>query len=477
METYNVGFINIPREIFSIRKDYVIIDHSYLNKHKDFYKIDEDKNIIISKEFYSYDDTPVVQPESSTVVLENETGYVKAIVGGLDVKSRNAKILNRATSSPRAPGSLIKPLSVYLPSLENGKTLGSVEEDSPMWINEELYPKNYYQGYYGLLTMRFAIEENSNVAAVKFYEKLGKDKSMKSLQKLGIINNNEKKDNFIERIENKEKNDENIDSLALGNMRRGITNVDIASAYRTIATGGDYKKVSAVIKIEDAGGITIIDNKTTERKNIFGKEECYLITDALRTNVTRGSAKGASLGKIEIAGEIGVNKWNSDLWFTGYSPEYTISTWLGADSPKIELNTDEKAVIEIYKKTARNVHKNAKITKFEEPEGIISKYICEKSGKLGTKYCEEVEAGYKEKFIEGTEPKKHCEMHKKALICNKSGRLAGEYCPKEDVEYKIILDRGEKCNPKSYKGIYPDDYEYMPNVYCNIHDEKWYNSK
>ena len=119
---------------------------------------------------------------------------------------------------------------------------------------------------------------------------------------------------------------------------------------------------------EEGGGITIIDNKTTERKNIFGEEECYLITDALRTNVTRGSAKGASLGKIEIAGEIGVNKWNSDLWFTGYSPEYTISTWLGADSPKIELNTDKKTVIEIYKKTARNVHKNAKMTKFDEPE-------------------------------------------------------------------------------------------------------------
>lgn len=473
LQTYNIGFLNIPRNTYDEKKDYIIIDHSYLKKHKNFFKIDDLNNLIISKDYYSYDETPVIQPQSSTVVLDNETGYVKAIVGGLDVKNKNAKILNRATSSPRAPGSLIKPISVYLTALENNNTLGSVVDDIPSFIDNELYPENFYEGYKGLLTMRFAIENNSNVTSSSFLNKVGFDKSIKTLEKLGIINSDPSKDFFITKEEDSNFNDENIDSLALGNMQKGITNIDMASAYRTIATGGNYKKVSAVIKIEDACGVTIIDNQKEEKKNLFSKENSYLLTDALRTNVTRGSAKGAAINNFDIAGYVGKNKFNSDLWFTGYSPKYTISTWLGADSPKIELNADESSVINLFQKVAINAHLGETPEKFKEPENIVEKYICQKSGDLGTNLCEEAEAGYMEKFIKGTEPTKYCEGHKRALVCSKSNRLAGEYCPKEDVEYRIIFDRSD-YKPKDHGNIYPDDYEFLPTLYCNIHDEKWY---
>lgn len=476
MQTYNMGFINIPADSFEEKKDYIIIDHNFLKSHKNFYKIDDNDNLLISKDFYSYDPNPVIQPQSSTIVLDNSTGYVKAIVGGLDVHNRNAKILNRAVSSPRAPGSLIKPLSVYLPSLENGKTLGSVVDDSPVFIDGQMYPDNYYKSYYGLTTMRTAIENNSNVAAVKFYEELGQKKSLESLSKLGIINKDLTKDNFVTGIENKSFNDENIDALALGNMQKGITNVDIASAYRTIASGGNYKKISAVIKIEDASGITIIDNKTSEKNNQFDKTDCNLITDALRSNVTRGCAKGASIKGLDTAGEVGINKFNSDLWFTGYTPSYTVSTWFGADSPKIELNSDVSLPINIYKKVATKANNNTELKRFKTDDNIIEKYICQKNGLLGTKLCEESGDGYVEKFKKGTEPVHYCKNHQKALICTKSNRLAGEYCPKEDVEYKIIYDRSD-YNPKEHGGIYPDDYEYMPKLYCNIHDEQWYDNQ
>ena len=473
LQTYNIGFLNIPRDVFEEKKDYIIIDHNYIKKHKAFYQIDKYNNLILSKDYYSYDETPVIQPQSSAVVLDNKSGYVKAIVGGLDVKNKHSKILNRATSSPRAPGSLIKPLSVYLPALESDKTLGSIVDDVPEIYNDETFTENYYSGYKGLLTMRFAIENNSNIASVKFLEDISIEKSINALKKFGIIDKNSKNDNFISADENNDKNDENIDSLALGNMKRGITNIEAASAYRTIATGGDYKKISAVIKIEDASGIPIIDNKKSEKKNIFKKENCFLLTDALRTNVTRGSAKGSSIYNFDIAGEIGVNKFNSDLWFTGFSPKYTISTWIGCDSPKVELNADNQIVIDLFKKIAVKAHSSEDSEKFKEPKNIVSKYICQKNGKLGSVLCEEAGAGYMEKFVKGTEPKEYCNDHIKELICTKSNRLAGEYCPKEDVEYKIIYDRSE-YKPKKHGNIYPDDYEYLPVLYCNIHDEEWY---
>ena len=420
LQTYSLGFLNIPSDSFVERKDYIIIDHSYLSKHRNFFTINDDM-LTISKDYYSYDENAVIQPESSAVVLDNNTGYVKAIVGGLDINTKNSKILNRATSSPRAPGSLISPLSVYLPSLENGKTLGSVVDDVPILDNKEIYPYNFYDGFKGLLTMRYSIDYGSSTGAVKFLKKLGFNESIKSLTKLGIVNENPSLDNFVSIKENVNHNDENIDSLALGNMQRGITNIEAASAYRAIANGGNYKKVSSVIKIEDSTGITIIDNKKPDRENIFREENCYLLTDALRTNVTRGTAKGASIYNFDIAGTIGKNKFNS-------------------------------------------------------PDNIIEKYICQKSGNLGTLLCEEANDGYVEKFIKGTEPKNYCKGHKKALICNVSNRLAGEYCPKEDVEYRIIYDRSD-YNPKEHNNIYPDDYEFMPKYYCNVHDEEWYNKQ
>ncbi|WP_036729294.1 transglycosylase domain-containing protein [Peptoniphilus mikwangii] len=475
LQTYNIGFLNIPRDVYEEKTDYIIISSGFLKNKSDFYKIDANNNLIISKEYYSYESIPTLQPQSSAIILDNESGYVKAIVGGLDVNSKNLKIYNRATNSVRSPGSLIKPV-VYLTALENGYTLGSVKDDVPIYIDGNMWPSNDYPGFGGLLTLRLALENNSNVIPVEFLQEMGLDKMKDTLKKFGIINSaNASKDNFISLSENKYKSDENLDSLALGNMQRGITNIDAAQIYRTIATGGDTKDVSSVIKIEDANGTTIINNSTKKTEKSFDSTNCYLLTDALRTNVTRGIAKGAGTLKLDIAGEIGLNKFNSDLWFTGYSPKYTISTWIGCDSPKIELDADSKLILNLFKQISQDVNQNLPTTKFVKPDNIVEKYICQKSGNLGTKLCEEVDAGYIEKYKSGTEPTKYCDQHIKLLICNKSNRLASEYCPKEDVEYKIFFERQPAYIASEHGGIYPDDYEYVPKLYCNYHDEDWYN--
>ncbi|RVU54997.1 transglycosylase domain-containing protein [Anaerosphaera multitolerans] len=479
LQTYNIGFLNLPDEAFQEKNDYIIIDHNYFKNNGDFYKIDDESNLIISKEYYSYESEPTLQPQSSSIVIENDTGYVKAIVGGLDINNKAAKIFNRATDSVRSPGSLLKPL-VYLTALENQYTLGSVTDEVPIYNNDgEMWPINDYKGFKGLLTIRMALENNSSVVPVKIAENLGIDKIKSTYSDLGIINDDKPlKDNFVSQKENKEKNDENFNSLVLGNMERGITNIQAASSYRTIASKGDTKQISSVIKIEDANGTEIVNNyNLSSADQKFDPINCYLIEDALRSNVTRGFAKGAKLKNIDTAGEIGINEENSDLWFTGFNSKYTISTWMGCDSPKVKLNAEPKIMALLFRNISSKSSSDIEFKKFEKSDEIVEKYICQKSGNLGSTLCEEAGEGYVEMFKKGTEPTKYCKQHEKLLICNESSRLAGEYCPKEDVEYKILFEREGSYKASEHSNLYPDDYEYFPKLYCNVHSEEWYEKE
>ena len=135
---------------------------------------------------------------------------------------------------------------------------------------------------------------------------------------------------------------------------------------------------------------------------------------------------------------------------------------------------DRDYLINTYKEIEKIAQDGELPGKFEAPEGIVKKFICEKSGKLGTKLCEEAQDGYLESFEATNVPTEYCKGHVKLLICNTSGRLAGEYCPKEDVELKILFKRDKAYNSKEHGGIYPDDYQYVPSLYCNVHDEDWY---
>lgn len=470
LRTYSLGNLNIPKDFYEEKLDYIIIDHGFL-KDKNFFTYNSDGSIKISKDFYTYDKEPVIQPESASIIIDNKNSYVRAIVGGLDVNSKYQKIFNRASDSYRSPGSLLKPFSVYLASLNAGDTLATITDDVPFYFDGKLWPENFYRGYRGLLTSRFALENNSNVAAAKILNRIGLDKSLETLKTLNLIND---KDAFISKNENPNFNDETLDGLALGNLHYGFSLLDMATSYEVLARDGNYLKPTALIKIIDSSGVTIVDNSKREGKQIIDKNINFLLRDALRTNVTRGDLKGNGLNYFDLCAMQGLNKYNSDLWQSGFTSQYTLTSWLGCDSPKISLNVNSQMIESIFKKIMRFSHKGLNPDKFQAPPEIIQKFICQKSGLLGSKLCEESSDGYMEYFINGSQPKEYCKGHKKLLICNSSGRLAGEFCPKEDVEYKILFERDPKYIPSENGGIYPDDYEYIPSKECNIHTEEWY---
>lgn len=470
LNTFEIGGLKIEDGAGELKNNYLIIDGSYLKDYPDFYKIENDK-LIISNKYFDFNPNPLMQPQSAMIVVNNDTGFVEGIIGGLDVRTKNAKILNRATDSYRQPGSALTPLSVYLPALMDGKTLGDVYDDVPRTYDGMFWPHNYYDSFKGLMTIRLAMENSSNVIAADLLNEIGKDKALDVLKKFEIIKE-DGNDYFINQKENKKKNDENLESLALGNMQVGLSLYDLSKMYQTISNEGVYKEETAILKIEDPSGNIIIDNSKKEKK-LFDHKISHLLKDAFISNGTRGNASGTSIGNSETGAYLGQNKTNSDYFINAFNKSHTISLWIGADSPKISLSSDKSSAVELFNRMAKNLSKDEKFD--EDPSYIVTRNISSKSGKLATKMSNYAGASYREKFISGTEPSEQDDLFKKYLICKDSNKLATQFCPSESVLYTVRFERKDKYDAKDHYGIYPDDYMTVPKEHCDFHTREWYN--
>ena len=470
LNTFEIGGLKIEEGAGELKNNYLIIDGSYLKDYPDFYKIENDK-LIISNKYFDFNPNPLMQPQSAMIVVNNDTGFVEGIIGGLDVRTKNAKILNRATDSYRQPGSALTPLTVYLPALMEGKTLGDVYDDVPRTYDGLFWPHNYYDSFKGLMTIRLAMENSSNVIAADLLNEIGKDKALDVLKKFEIIKE-DGNDHFINQKENKKKNDENLESLALGNMQVGLSLYDLSKMYQTISNEGVYKEETAILKIEDPSGNIIIDNSKKEKK-LFDHKISHLLKDAFISNSTRGNASGTSIGNSETGAYLGQNKTNSDYFINAFNKNHTISLWIGADSPKISLSSDKSSAVELFNRMAKNLSKDEKFD--EDPSYIVTRNISSKSGKLATKMSNYAGASYSEKYISGTEPSEHDDLFKKYLICKDSNKLATQFCPSESVLYTVRFERKDKYDAKDHYGIYPDDYMTVPKEHCDVHTREWYN--
>ena len=146
--THSVGSVMIDESKYKVEGEKVVIDKSYLESNQNFFEI-IDGNLILNNEYYYVQKDGIVQPQSATITIDYKTGYIKAVVGGRDVKG--SRILNRATDSQRQPGSAIKPIAVYWPALNSDYTAASIIDDVPFYNSSgELWPKNWYSGYRGL---------------------------------------------------------------------------------------------------------------------------------------------------------------------------------------------------------------------------------------------------------------------------------------------------------------------------------------
>lgn len=272
---------------------------------------------IIAK--YRFPDNVV---QTALVVVDNKTGAIKAMVGGRNYYGSNP--LNRATQMTRQPGSSFKPIAVYGPAFENGYTPNSIVNDLPLTIGK-YSPKNSGGGYYGRISIRQAVKWSRNVAAVWLLNEIGVHKGFEMAQRL----------NF-----NLPQSDDTL-AIALGGITKGVTPLQMASAYASFASEGIYREPYTVESIEDTQG-NIIYKHETGGKRVMKRATAEYLTSVLESAVNEGTGHRARVSGVAVAGKTGTTELpdtpqyrglsgNKDNWFCGYTPDYAAAIWVGYD--------------------------------------------------------------------------------------------------------------------------------------------------
>jgi len=347
-------------------------------------------------------------PESSCVVIDPYTSDVLAIVGGIGKKNGNL-LFNRAIDAKRPLGSVIKPLSVYAPGLEEGTfNYATVYDDTPIMLNNGQYwPKNSPDRYRGLMPISYAVEHSVNTVAVKALRDLGISHSLKYLKRFGISASIEK--------------DKNESSLALGQLSNGESLLNATNAYTAFANGGMVSTPKTYLYVTDNFGNTII-NKETKSERVISPENAYIMTMMLKGVVDNGTASFINLSdKIATAGKTGTTSNNEDKWFIGYTPYLTCGVWTGYDTPTPMYYEKNPSCI-IFDKVMEYAHRDInENVEFRSPFGVYTSEFCFDSGMLPTENCENdirgsrVGMGY---FKFEDLPMSRCNLHKSVYIDN-----------------------------------------------------------
>ena len=371
-----------------------------------------------------------VQPQLSVVIMDQKTGHVKALLGGRGEKSVS-KAFNRATSATRQPGSCFKVLAAYVPAIDLGtSTLATVQNDAPFAYtnsgNEEnRLVKNWHEekhGYLGLLNYREGIRWSRNVITVKAMTILTPQVGMDYLLNFGFTT-------LLPETNAAGFTDVN-QSLCLGGITKGVTNLELTAAYAAIANEGKYIEPTLYTTVLDSKGNILLDKTNNRPKQIIRKTTAWLITDAMEDVINEGTGGQARVAGMTVSGKTGTTTDNMDVWFSGYTPYYTGSVWLGFDNNNRQLNdTEQSTHSRIFSQIMTKVHaglENKPI--MERPEEIIEVTVCNQSGKLPTPgMCDN--HLYTEFFALGTEPMTYCDVHVNGSICQTDHLVATQYCP------------------------------------------------
>ena len=378
------------------------------------------------------------QPQVSITVEDQSTGHIVAIVGGRGTKEAS-RTLNRASNTTRQPGSTFKVVSTYAPALDSaGLTLADVQNDAPFNYNSGRPVKNWWgNNYRGLLSLRYGIVQSANIVAVKTLTQISPQLGFDYLQNFG----------FSTLVDKRVEKDGSIVSdigqpLALGGITDGVTNMELNAAYATIANQGTYVKPKFYTKIIDHDGNVMIDNTTPESTQVIKASTAWLLTSAMVDVVTSGTGGSVNFGNMAIAGKTGTTSDYKDVWFSGYTPYYTATTWTGYDNNVSMKTSAEKNLSKtMWKKDMSKIHENLEYKSFPMASGIVTASICSKSGRLPIAgVCNgSVKTEY---FAEGSVPTEYCDVHYFSNICGYCGLSAAEECPfKQASVIEQIPDR------------------------------------
>lgn len=397
----------------------------YSSQEEAYQDIEAYKEAIMSSgdEVYGETISLTPQPQVSLVVEDQNTGYIVAMEGGRGAKS-GSRTLNRATDTTRQPGSTFKIVSTYAPALDSaGLTLATVMNDAPFNYSGGRPVANWYgEQYRGLSSLRDGIRDSMNIVAVKTLTQITPQLGFDYLVNFGFTTLEERKEINGQVFSDIQQ------SLALGGITNGVTNEELNAAYACIANHGTYIKPKLYTKVVDHDGNIILDNTTPQSKQVIKETTAFLLTDAMVDVVTSGTGGSVNFGGMAIAGKTGTTSDYNDVWFAGYTPYYTATTWAGYDN-NVKLSGDEKNLAKkLWRTVMSKIHEDLPNESFSVPAGIVTATVCSRSGKLPIAgLCDETLRT--EYFAEGTVPEETCDVHYAGQVCQYSNLPATEFCP------------------------------------------------
>ncbi|MBW4509895.1 MAG: penicillin-binding protein [Scytonematopsis contorta HA4267-MV1] len=245
--------------------------------------------------------------------VDPRTHFVKALVGGVDPKTSE---FNRATQALRQPGSAFKPF-VYYAGFASGKfSPDSTVVDSPVSYRDGdgwYRPRNYDGGFGGAMSVRYALAQSRNIPVIKIGKTVGMNKVVETCRTLGIMSPMEP-----------------VTSLPLGAI--GVTPLEMAGAYATIANYGWQSPTTLIVRVTDSSGNTLLDN-TPKPQLVLDSWASAATIDIMRSVITEGTGKNAAIGR-PAAGKTGTTSSEKDIWFVGTVPQLTTAVWVGRDDNK-----------------------------------------------------------------------------------------------------------------------------------------------
>lgn len=277
-------------------------------------EIAETKNFTVGGniEIYTYLDK-ALQQETETIAKNVGSTDISVVIA--DTERGGFKAAYSSLGNvPRLPGSLIKPLAVYAPALEEGLLSPATPVlDDP--VDYHGYrPENYDKKYHGYVSVRECVAKSLNIPAVKTLSALGTKKSAEYLRKMRLT----------------VPEDDLSLSLALGGMKNGFSLTDLVQAYCVFPNEGEFSLVGFIDKIVING--TTVYRKEKQEQRVFGKDTSYLMTDMLCTAAKQGTAKKLRGFDFDIAaktGTVGTKVGNTDAYALSFTSKDCLGVHLG----------------------------------------------------------------------------------------------------------------------------------------------------
>ena len=416
------------------------------------------------------------QLQSAIVVIDNTTGDVVALAGGVGEKDTFMGY-NRATQAKLQTGSAQKPVSVYAPAFESGKvTPATVFKDLPVTYDGGNWPKNDNRQYQYARTVYQGIVSSVNTISVRTLNEIGAEYGY------SFAKYNFGQSHLVEEYPGADgttKSDVGPAPLALGALTVGSTVQEMSAAYATFANHGVYREPRLYTKVYNSDGQLVVDN-TQDSRQILSEKTVDYVNYCLYNAANHGTGGAAIFGGQSIAGKTGTTSSNRDRWFCGYTTHYTAAVWVGYDQPE-QIHVGTNPAAQMWKKVMQPIHEGLPNEALYNGNAFRTVAVCLDSGLLATDACRSDVRGIDRvvyvNVYPGDEPQGTCDKHVQMEYCVSGGGVATEYCsmfPDANVQARSLvkLNSAEVDEIRSAIGVGLNGV-YASDGYVYYQDGTW----